>query len=572
MKKKVVERTAQLAEANQELERTFNELNEAKAARDRFFGNVSHEIRTPLSLIMLAAGDIEARSGKLLDARSAQSLGSVTEAARKLVRLVDELLLLAAGQEGKLSVHREPTDLGALVAQLLAAWRPAAEAAGLELEARAPVSLVASVDPVAIERVASNLVSNAVKYTPRGGRVEIELYEDEAGIRLSVLDTGLGIAEELAGRLFGRFERGAIDRGKKGTGIGLSLVKQLVEAHDGTIEALRRTPAGTEMRVIVPRTDAHDAIAPIRGLRIDVAATTERIESGARFEPAGISSGTIVLAEDDAGLAEMTARLLSERYTVIVGLDGEAALELVRKHQPQLLITDIDMPLMNGIELARKFREHTGDRLAPIIMLSAVLDLGTRVAGLEAGAIDYVTKPFDPRELTARVDAQFRMRELAVRLHQAEQLSTMGILTSGLAHEIRNPANGIVNALAPLMDLLPKELTGPETGVGQLLEVMDGCARQIAFLSRQLLGFKSGGQLEVSRVRVSAIIQRALLLAQTALSGVEVRTEITDCDLMCSGPLLIQAVTNLVENAGHAAGPKGWVVVVTGLESGRIAL
>ena len=569
----VVERTRELSTARDELAGTVEQLKDAQGARERFFGNVSHEIRTPLSLIMLAAGDIEARAGKLLDPRSSQSLGSVTEAARKLVRLVDELLLLAAGQENKLQLHREPTDLGALVSQLMAAWRPAADAAGLELEARALPSLIASVDPVAIERVASNLVSNAVKYTPRGGRVEIELFEDASRIRLSVLDNGPGIAEELAGRLFGRFERGASDRGKNvGTGIGLSLVKQLVEAHDGTIEAVRRTPTGTEMRVILPRTDMRDEVAPMRGLRLEVAATSRRIESGSRFDPAVTSAGTIVVAEDDAGLAEMTARLLSEKYTVFVGLDGEAAFELVRKHHPQVLITDIDMPLMNGIELAKRFREHTGDRLAPIIMLSAVLDLGTRVAGLEAGAIDYVTKPFDPRELIARVDAQFRMRELAVRLHRAEQLSTLGILTSGLAHEIRNPANGIVNAVAPLKELLPKELIGPTTGPGQLIDVIAQCAEQIAFLSRQLLGFKPGGRLDLRAVKLSDIIERSLVLAQVALSNVQVRRELADCEVLCSGPLLVQAVTNLVENAGHAAGHQGWVQVTTRSEGGRTSV
>src|SRR5690606_3438686 len=113
-------------------------------------------------------------------------------------------------------------------------------------------------------------------------------------------------------------------------------------------------------------------------------------------------------------LAEAIAELLRDRYTVIVGLDGLAALALVEQHQPQLLITDVDMPGMNGIELAKQFRERTGDRLAPVLILSAVIDIRTRVAGLEAGAIDYVAKPFDPSELKARVASQFRMRDLAM--------------------------------------------------------------------------------------------------------------------------------------------------------------
>ena len=484
LEKLVDERTRELREARDQLAGSVEQLREAKGVRERFFANISHEIRTPLSLIMLAAGDIETRAGALLDDRARGSLGSVTDAARKLVRLVDELLLLAAGQEDKFQIHPEPTDLGVMIAHLVAAWRPAAEAAGLELASHAPASVLASVDPVAIERVATNLVSNAVKYTPRGGRIDIELVEQPDGLRLSVLDTGRGIGDELASRLFGRFERArGEDRQKAGSGIGLSLVKQLVEAHGGTVNAFARAGGpGAELRVVLPSSVIlRESATRSTELRLQApTVTANQITSGTKFSPPGISAGTIVLAEDDARLAEMIARLLAEHYTVIVGLDGAAALELVRKHQPQLLVTDVDMPEMNGIELSRKFRELTGDRLAPIIILSAVIDLGTRLAGLEAGAIDYVTKPFDPLELVARVRAQFRMRDLAVRLHRAEQLASLGILTSGLAHEIRNPANGIVNAVGPMIQMLPADVAGPDTGVGQLLDVMKSCAEQIA--------------------------------------------------------------------------------------------
>lgn len=559
------------ANLERQVDERTRELREAQAARERFFGSVSHEIRTPLSLILLAAGDIEARAGTTLDARSNQSLGSISEGARKLVRLVDELLLLAAGQEGKFKITREVMDLAALLRQIAVAWRPAAEHAELALEVRCPEALLVEADPVALERVVSNLVSNAVKYTPRGGRVELELADDPACVRLSVLDTGRGIDDELAGRLFGRFERGENDRMTKGTGIGLSLVKQLVEAHEGTIEALPREPHGTEMRVILPRVEVSVSTAPSRELQIEAPVPVTTMTSGMRFEPAGTSAGLIVIAEDNPALAEATARLLAEKYTVIVGLDGEAAFELVQRVHPQMLITDIDMPKMNGIELAKRYRSHTGDRLSPIIILSSVIDLGTRVAGLEAGAIDYVTKPFDPRELVARVDAQFRMRELAKRLQQAEQLSTLGILTSGLAHELRNPANGIVNAMRPLATMLKPQLADPESGISQLFDVVKQSAGQISFLSRQLLGFQRGQELEVAPTSLSELVERAVTLARGALNDVDVRLQLgVENPVTCSGPLLVQALTNLVENAGHAAGAMGWVEVTTRNDNGRV--
>ncbi len=569
----VEQRTIELLQTSAKLAGTVEELTEAQGVRERFFGHISHEIRTPLSLIMLAVSDIERRSGAQLDERGRASLGAVNDAARKLVRLVDELLLLAAGQEGKLRMHREPTDLAVLVASLLGAWRPAADAAGLVITARTPKTLVANVDPVALERIATNLVSNAVKYTPRGGVVEIELATaGNNAVELSVLDTGPGIPQELATRLFGRFERSTgDDRRKAGHGLGLSLVKQLVEAHGGEVVATARAAhPGTHMRVTIPeavQAPTADAARPTVTLVTVPVATP----AGAMFAPPGISSGTILLAEDDAALAAMMARELSDEYTVIVAHDGPGALALVEQHEPHMLVTDVQMPGMSGIELAIKFREVTRDRLAPIIILSAIIDLGTRVAGLDAGAIDYVTKPFDPRELRARVKAQFRLRALALRLHRSEQLSALGILTAGLAHELRNPANGIVNAIAPLTELLPKELIAPETGAGQLLEVMSGCAEQIGFLSRQLLSFRTGNQLEMSSAPARDLVTRAVSLAHRALQGVEIRSALQlERDVVCAPPLMIQVLTNLIENAGYAAGEGGWVEIGARLQPGSV--
>ena len=554
VEKKVEERTAELSTA-------LGQLREAQGVRERFFGNISHEIRTPLALILLAVSDIEQRAGSALDSRAKTGLGAIGDAARKLVRLVDELLLLAAGQEGKLAVHPEPSDVAALINQLVAAWQPAAERAGLVLTGKAPASLVADVDPVAYERIASNLVSNAVKYTPSGGRVEVELTDDAGGVRLAVRDTGPGISDELSQRLFGRFERAPETRRQVGTGLGLALVRELAEAHGGTVTAARREPTGTELVVLVPKAVRRDAIVPRPALQLGDDVLAKPAERATRFDPKGEPLATIVLAEDDTRLAESIAQLLAERYTVHVAGDGEAAVELVRRYQPQLLITDVDMPKMNGIELAARFREISGDKLAPIIILSAIIDLHTRVAGLDAGAVDYVTKPFDPRELTARVAAQLRTRELAHRLHRAEQLSALGILTAGLAHELRNPANGIVNAIEPIKMLLPPELIAPETGPGQLLDVMRDCAEQIGFLSRQLLGFRNG-ELVREPERVRDLVQRAVGLAHRALEGIDVRLQLAyDGEILCAGPLLVQALTNLVENAGHAAGKGGWVEV-----------
>ncbi|HLL20834.1 MAG TPA: HAMP domain-containing sensor histidine kinase [Kofleriaceae bacterium] len=545
------------------------ELREAQGARERFFAHISHEIRTPLTIITLAASDVAHRARDVLDGRAKKNLDAVTEAARKLVRLVDELLLLAAGQEGKLTTHPEPTNLVELMRHIEAAWQLAAEPAGLTLTMRAPASLVANVDPIAMERVITNLVSNAVKYTPRGGHVELELVTSTEGIRISVFDTGPGISDELASRLFGRYERAA-NATATGTGLGLALSRQLVNAHRGTIDAHRRPEGGAELRVFLPRDLVlrDTVMRKINGLRlVDQVPLANRAAASAEHAAARTSQGTILLAEDDVRLAELVAASLSTDYTVVVAHDGLTALELAKRHHPHLLITDVDMPGLDGLELSRRFRELAGDRLAPIVILSAMLDLGTRVAGLEAGAIDYVTKPFDPLELRARVAAQFRARDLAVRLHRAEQLSSLGVLTAGLAHELRNPANAIVNAIDPLVGKLPAALMEPGHPAGQLVGVIRECAEQIRALSKHLLGMRSeAAVLDIRETPLSDVIHRALLLAQQPLRFVDVRVEVSDVILKCAPPLLTQVITNLVENAADAAGPRGWVEIRASIE------
>lgn len=559
------------------LERLVDErtvaLREAQASREKFFGNISHEIRTPLSLIMLAARDIQTRAQ--LDERGSAGLVSITEGARKLLRLVDELLLLAAGQADKLVLSPEPVDLPALATQIAAAWRPAAEAAGLTLSTDIAAAFTINADPVAIERVISNLVSNAIKYNSAGGTVQIVVAAEAEGPRVSVSDTGRGIDADLAQRLFGRFERAAgDDRRTAGTGIGLALVKQLVDGHGGVVEVLPRNP-GTEFRVRLPPNIVLDnvRVAEAKLRTTHAPAATSLLASGQLFVPPGVSQGTILIAEDDPRLADSIARLLSDRYTVVVALDGFDALELVGRYQPQLLITDVDMPGMTGIELASKFRDATGDRLAPIIVVSAVVDLGTRIAGLEAGAVDYVSKPFEPKELLARVDSQFRMREMAMRLHRAEQLSALGMLTSGLAHELRNPANGIVNAIEPLRECLPPELVQPETAVSELLDAMKSSADQMGFLVNQLLGFRSNSELALRVAPLSDLVGRAVRLATGALTGIDVRVALDQTgSILCAPPLMVQVLTNLIENAGHAAGEGGWVEVRSVTRDGSLAI
>jgi signal transduction histidine kinase len=258
---------------------------------------------------------------------------------------------------------------------------------------------------------------------------------------------------------------------------------------------------------------------------------------------------------------------------VVLAGDGLTALRMAQQHMPDILVSDVGMPGMDGLELTRRFRELPGNRLAPVVLLTAFANLNDRLQGFGAGALDYVIKPFEPAELMARVHSQLELRSLALRLHQSENLAALGTLSAGLAHEMRNPANAIVNAIDPLSELLPAELRQEEHPVAQLVGVLRECATQIAMLSRQLLGFRRPGELEYQRTTVADVIARAHALTSQLFKNVELREALDyKGPFDCAAPLLTQVLSNLLENGAHAAGSGGWVQLASRVDGERLVI
>jgi signal transduction histidine kinase len=576
---KVEERTAELSQARDSLAQTVRSLGEAKASRDKIFANVNHEIRTPLTLVLLAAAELRTRLHGDASRGGATYIASIESNARRLLRLVDELLLLAAGQEHKLKVDPAPCDLSEVLRQIVAQWQPAASAHGLVLGSAIPERCSVVVDQIAIERVVFNLLSNALKFTPRGGSIQVELIAKAGDVSIEVRDTGIGIDEDLRKRLFGRFEQGAARAG--GSGIGLSLVRDLVQAHGGQVDVESQRGGGSKFKVHLPLAiDTQPSGPRASALKLTSGAAPEdfgiktHIATETVLDPKGSARATVLIAEDDPALATAVARLLlADDYKVVVAPDGISALRLAEQYHPDMLVSDVGMPGMDGYELTRRFRALPGNRLAPVLLLSAFANVAERLAGFDAGAVDYVIKPFEPGELRARVKSQLALRALALKLASSEKLAALGTLSAGLAHEMRNPANAIVNAVEPLRELLPAELLTAEQPVAQLMDVLRDGSSQIALLSRQLLGFRRSGELARSEIVFGDLFSRALALVKPVLRDVELRDKLGyRGPLHCAGPLLTQVLTNLLENAAQAAGPKGWIEVMSRAENERFVL
>jgi signal transduction histidine kinase len=494
---------------------------------------------------------------------------------------VNNLLLLAAGAEGKLRLRVTTFDAARAIDRLVRSWSLAAERGGLNLTFEGPTPCPVRLDETALETVVGNLISNAVKFTPTGGHVIVRLEVTETTIVVCVRDTGPGIDPEFLPRLFGRFERGDKTHvSARGSGIGLALTKELVELQGGSIEVLpHREPRGTSFVVRLPRKPASTATVAGGGLdahREELLIPERSLMQDARDEAAATPArreATILLAEDDQALARELASILSPRYHVVVAFDGKEALAKAEEHRPDLLVTDLEMPELDGLELTRRFFNIQGTALSPVLIISAYAGLESRLAGFEAGAVDYVVKPVSAEELLARIRSQLAIRKLALRLHESEKFAAMGMLSAGLAHELRNPANAIVNVLDPLWMLVPDEHKAPASAGAKLYEVLKTASTHMRELCRNILQFSRSEEVARRPEDLRRMLHRSRVVLEASLSRVRLTEDLAlDETILCASPLIEQVLVNLLDNAAYAAGPDGAVHITARREDDKAVI
>ncbi|HYG62706.1 MAG TPA: ATP-binding protein [Thermoanaerobaculia bacterium] len=437
------------ARAYEEERRRAEKLAELDRAKTTFFSNVSHEFRTPLTLMLGPIEDILAKPEPEVLADNRRLLALVQRNGLRLQRLVNMLLDFSRIEAGRVQASYEPADLSAFTRELASTFRSACEKAGLELTVDCPpLPAPVYVDRDMWEKVVLNLVSNAFKFTLEGG-IEVALRAVDGGARLTVRDTGAGIPPAEMPKLFERFHRvaGTPGRTQEGTGIGLALVQELVRLHGGEVRAESALGRGTTFFVTLPFGKDHlpaDRVGAARTLASTTVGAAPFVEEALRWIPPTPDAGSewrpldaslihvgprpagdgtrprILLADDNSDVRDYIRRLLSLEYEVTAVADGVAALHAARRERPDLVLTDVMMPGLDGFGLLRELRADAGTRSLPIIMLSARAGEESRVEGMEAGADDYLVKPFSARELLARVGAHLQMARL--RREAAEAL------------------------------------------------------------------------------------------------------------------------------------------------------
>jgi signal transduction histidine kinase len=441
------------ARAFEQERRRAEALTEIDRAKTTFFTNISHEFRTPLTLML---GPLEELSSSRSDtdgfvAGDREQLSLVHRNARRLLRLVNALLEFSRIEAGRMNASYQLTDLTSYTAELASAFRSATERVGIDLV----VSSQLQRGPVAIDRemwekIVLNLLSNAFKFTLKGS-ITVLLEEDPEldAVRLRVADTGIGIRKEDLEHLFERFHRvqNAGGRSFEGTGIGLALVRELVGLLRGEIQVESEFGRGTVFTVSIPRTaavgdsatvtasaphvspTAGDYVDEALGWISDVAPPVSALE----LPPSSQSTSEtlrsrVLLADDNADMRGYIQRLLAPNYEVVEVTNGRLALDAAMANPPDLVITDVMMPELDGFELLAALRSQPSTASIPVIMVSARAGEESRVEGLQAGADDYLVKPFSARELLARVRTQLLLRQRSSQFETLVTQAPIGIV------------------------------------------------------------------------------------------------------------------------------------------------
>jgi PAS domain S-box-containing protein len=474
-------------------------LAEIDRAKTTFFSNVSHEFRTPLTLLLAPLEDALANRHGILPMGAAASLATSHRNALRLLKLVNTLLDFSRIEARRAQGSYQPVDLPALTADLASNFRSLCERAGLQFHVHCPPLASAKpayVDPELWEKIVLNLLSNAFKFTLQG-EIEVRLETDNDQAVLTVRDTGTGIPPDQLPHMFERFHRIERNRGRtqEGTGIGLALVRELARLHGGDVGVKSTLGGGSTFRVAIPLGSGHldpSRVVVAHEVARNPVTSAAFVEEAMRWLPGEVSEDSelssysrtvyenrseigkegkharILWADDNADMRAYVSRLLRGSFELEIVADGKSALEAVRARKPDLVLADVMMPALDGFALLREIRSDPNLSEVPVILLSARAGEEARIEGLQAGADDYLTKPFSSRELLAVVRSNIKLSRLR---EQTAEAQTEADRTGGLLASIVESSDDAI---------VSKDLTGRITSWNRGAERLFGYTAQEA--------------------------------------------------------------------------------------------
>ncbi|MFQ5580200.1 MAG: ATP-binding protein [Nitrospiria bacterium] len=619
----------ELNEHRAKLEETNRSLVELDRMKSRFFANISHELRTPLTLIQTPLESLRVESGHLLPDEVQGDLDLIQRNVHRLLRMINDLLDLVKLESGKMAVNRDPLQSDKFIKGLVLSIENAALEKGVSLSTSIEEMPPILADGSKLEKIVLNLLTNAIKFTPSGGRVSIQAEKKGEVLILTVEDSGIGIPEEHMDHIFDRFWQGKVlSRGKyQGTGIGLSIVKESVEIQGGQVSVKSQPGRGTNVTIYLPAPDAprsalsfstdkegskemssgeqlgfsgeeNLSVGEIVGISPDAVKPRPQ-SSRSNGESENIPS--VLIVEDEPDMRQFLRSQLDHDFIVQEAVAGEEAIEKAVQSSPDLVLLDIMIPGKDGIEVCHELRKNLRTHLIPIIILTARADEKAKLEALSNGASDFLTKPFSSTELHLRIwnlirSYQFQ-RDLAkqketvestlkqlklieLQLVQTEKMASLGRWSAGIIHEVNNPLNFSFSAIYMLKQrthLLPKEA---QASFGETLNDLEEGMARIKNTVRALRDFVHPDSSQFDWVTLGEVAKTAIKFAKDPLTtNVIIDVDISEHHKVWGNKnALVHVLINLVENALDAVRKKSFqgaepgIWIKSRLEGGKTLL
>jgi signal transduction histidine kinase len=583
------------------LEENNQKLKELDQIKSRFFANISHELRTPLTLLIAPLESLLQRFS--LDAETKSLLATMHSNGMRLLKLINDLLDLVRLESGRMEIKSEPLDMTEVLKGLASAARQVADDKRLRLETKVDPALgTVMADRDKLEKIVLNLMFNALKFTPSGGRVELRAERKDDKWVLTVSDTGMGISEKNLPHVFDRFWQadGSSKRKYQGVGIGLALVKELVEVQGGQVAVQSQEGKGTTFAATLPYRPGQAVQKPSDKETVDAekpvssngaTVTSEewlanlyrRAELFPALTPVQASlrpvetarngnQPTILVADDEPDMLRFLKTQLSTHYHVLEAVDGQQAIEKAGQFLPDIILLDMMMPEKDGLQACREIRERTSTQSIPIVLLTARADEETKMAALSAGASDFLTKPFSTTELHVRIknlveSHQYQgkiskqnqvlestieqLKETETQLVQTEKLASLGRMSAGIIHEINNPLNFATTGLFTLRNKT-KYIASEEREEYQeiLKDVEDGISRVKNIVS-DLRMFTHPETESRDQVEITEVLSASLrFLSNEWKNKVQIEQRLAEHQTVWANKnKLIHVLTNLLQNS-----------------------
>jgi len=599
------------ADQGEKLERAYCELNELYTKvtqldqlKTNFFANVSHELRTPLALIF---APVEQLLQTAKDPAARRELTMVRRNALLLHKHVNDLLDVSKLEVGRLDIHYSRLDLAAMARAMTNIFESVVSERGITIALQAPPEVVAEVDGDKLQRVFMNLLSNAFKYAPNDSTVRLDLTEEGDYINLTVEDAGPGVPPDLRETIFERFQQGDKETQRRygGTGLGLSIVKEFVAMHSGSIFVGESSAGGAQFRVRIPRR-APDGVEIHSSPWIGTDAVLQRLASAPATAPAESAPPAsqpqvaalpdVLIVEDNQDMRDFICRVLEPDARTRTADNGRAALDSIHQHVPDLILTDMMMPIMTGEELVATLRQDETLRDVPVILLTAKADEEMKLNLLIEGAQDYVLKPFSIDELRARVRNQLQTKrtrdtlrraldsrsdDLAAMVQELAAAKTTAVAANAakddflavLSHELRTPLTPALAAASALMN--------EEASASEVRESLAIIRRNIELEARLVDDLLDVTRITQGKLRIHStpadlhtILHDALAMVNPALQEKQITPAL---HLAAEQPLirgdaarLTQVFSNLFGNAAKFTPSGGQVIIRSSLSDGKV--